>query len=390
MVSGDGFPQILSNTISNNSWTSGDGGGIALWGAGSPSIMNNLVSNNLASGIIGCIADIPCTTAVATGGGLLIFDSSPSLVQNLIINNTADIGGGISYEADAYQTDGPLMVNNTVAGNTATQNYGSAVFAWGASTSEKLINNIFVAADASNTFYCVSGEPVFLSNDVFGARGVTFEGNCSSITDVAGNITVDPLFAEPASGDYRLTAGSPAIDAGANDAPDLLSLDFYGNPRIVADYPGCPAVVDLGIAEYQPAGTAPATCPGPPPPPSMLRTSSRALSFGKTRQFTSSKAKKLSVTNPRQNRPTAISLALSGPFEADFRVEHNCPHLLDSGAKCSLMITFTPFTDSKESARLVLLNGSNTSIATVKLSGQGFCSKGCFGDDPAESVKTSR
>ena len=73
-----------------------------------------------------------------------------------------------------------------------------------------------------------------------------------------GNIDADALFVNPDSGDYRLQAGSPAIDAGHNWAiAGLTDTDLDGNPRFAADEndfdPGCgiPVVVDMGAYEYQ-------------------------------------------------------------------------------------------------------------------------------------------
>ncbi|MFQ5807169.1 MAG: hypothetical protein ACE5I3_12040, partial [Phycisphaerae bacterium] len=99
--------------------------------------------------------------------------------------------------------------------------------------------------------------------------------------DGIGNIDADPLFVDPdgpdndpntwEDNDYRLSVGSPCIDAGDNDAvpPDIADLDgdgdvdepipfdLDGNPRFVDDpgMPdsgnGTPPIVDMGAYEFQ-------------------------------------------------------------------------------------------------------------------------------------------
>ena len=59
-----------------------------------------------------------------------------------------------------------------------------------------------------------------------------------------GNIESDPMFVDPDNGNFRLAAGSPAIDAGNNNAvPRGVKFDLDGNPRIQ----GCG--IDMGAYE---------------------------------------------------------------------------------------------------------------------------------------------
>ncbi len=74
-----------------------------------------------------------------------------------------------------------------------------------------------------------------------------------------GNIDADPLFVDSDGGDYRLSAGSPCIDAGDNTAIPFKTTDLDGNPRLIDDRAtpdtGVPFVngpiVDMGAYEYQ-------------------------------------------------------------------------------------------------------------------------------------------
>jgi hypothetical protein len=73
-----------------------------------------------------------------------------------------------------------------------------------------------------------------------------------------GNIDADPLFVDPDNGDFRLSTGSPCIDAGDNTAvPADITADLDGNPRFVDDpntvdtgYGDSP-IVDMGAYEFQ-------------------------------------------------------------------------------------------------------------------------------------------
>ncbi|HEX2490157.1 MAG TPA: choice-of-anchor Q domain-containing protein, partial [Blastocatellia bacterium] len=51
-------------------------------------------------------------------------------------------------------------------------------------------------------------------------------------------------------GDYRLQPASPSIDAGDNQAPNLLDTDLDGNTRILDGDGDGTATVDMGVDEF--------------------------------------------------------------------------------------------------------------------------------------------
>jgi len=220
--------QISNNTIIGN-YGVGFGGGLA---AGNATIRNNTIKNN---------------SAQSSGGALWSVGPNDQLVeQNLITGNSAPTGSAI------YALNGFHLVNNTIAGNVP--NISGVVV--GTFTSAMYIaNNIIVTSGTENGLLCTysaSEPPVVRFNDVFSSHGVAnaYAGDCASFYGTSGNISSDPQFVS--SFNFHLLAGSPAIDAGDNSAPNLPPTDFDGNPRIVDGRLTGTPIVDLGIYEFQP------------------------------------------------------------------------------------------------------------------------------------------
>jgi hypothetical protein len=69
------------------------------------------------------------------------------------------------------------------------------------------------------------------------------------------NFTLDPLFVDPAAGDYHLQTGSPCINVGTDTAPGLPATDFEGDDRVIDGDNDSTATVDIGADEY--SGTIP-------------------------------------------------------------------------------------------------------------------------------------
>ena len=130
----------------------------------------------------------------------------------------------------------------------------------------------------------VEGQPagVNLTNCILwgnlaGGNSNQIDGNLTVVTvkysDVEGgwgvpmdmNIDDDPLFVDPDNGDYRLSPGSPCIDAADNTAVRKgVDTDLDGNPRFVDDPDtkdtgnGDPPIVDMGVYEFQVVSPCPA------------------------------------------------------------------------------------------------------------------------------------
>jgi hypothetical protein len=68
--------------------------------------------------------------------------------------------------------------------------------------------------------------------------------NCTLPSADWSSITNDPMFVNPANGDFHLQSNSPCINSG-NNAFVVGTTDLDGNPRIVG------GTVDIGAYEYQ-------------------------------------------------------------------------------------------------------------------------------------------
>lgn len=151
------------------------------------------------------------------GGAIYSNGGSISLINVSVASNDLDWGpsGGLHIEAGTVS-----MRNSLFWGNTGEGSLGSISIESGSLT----IANSLVQG-------C-------------GASGVAWDTSCGD--DSGGNLDAEPMFVNLSQGDYRLRAGSPAIDAGDDSAfPSSVVEDLSGSPRIFG------ASVDMGAYEYQ-------------------------------------------------------------------------------------------------------------------------------------------
>ena len=178
-------PRIENIIITGNS-AANSGGGILCYAYSSPSLQNVAISSNSASN---------------SGGGIFCFSySSPSL-QNVTIsgNSAANSGGGIS----CWNNSAPSFNNVTISGNSADD--GGGIYCTN-NSSPVLINSI-LWNDSPQEIYISSGSVTATYSDIQGGWTGT------------GNIDDNPLFVDPANGDYHLDDNSPCIDAGDPTSP---------------------------------------------------------------------------------------------------------------------------------------------------------------------------
>ncbi|MBR4654923.1 MAG: SUMF1/EgtB/PvdO family nonheme iron enzyme [Kiritimatiellae bacterium] len=191
----------------------------------------------------------PRTDSGTFGGGISSASGSVLVENCLFYDNFAwACGGAIFVESD----DGEMtLVNCTIYGNDSTDFFGyqgGVGLANGATVKVKgciVWNNGGSQIDAFSSVYS-SGTMAAVSYSC--VQGGVTKKNVATLNVGAGNISATPNFVDAANGDYRLTAGSPCIDAGDNSYV-TSDKDLAGNARIAN------GTVDIGCYEY---GAAPA------------------------------------------------------------------------------------------------------------------------------------
>ncbi len=242
-------PALLDGfTISGGSAILDDGGGIHS-PFGSPLISRCTLTHN-KGGAMYVEGGLPTIThcvfqanRAASGGGIRNDQGNVLLTNCILHDNTAEsYGGGVRNDGGSL-----AMVNCVLVGNSAGS--GGAI---DNPTGDLTMTNCIVWDNLS------TWEP---QPQVPDSVAVTY--SCvQGLWEGLGNTGVDPRFVSRETGDFRLAAGSPCLDAGNNAAvPAGTTTDLAGNPRFAA-YPsvppcryapgtcGTPPIVDMGAYEF--------------------------------------------------------------------------------------------------------------------------------------------
>ncbi|TSA27319.1 T9SS C-terminal target domain-containing protein [bacterium] len=243
-------PSLVNVTISGNSAV-GDysyGGGIYCDSYSNPNLENITIKGNSAyyGGGIYCKSSPSLLNVTITGnsadygGGGIYFDSSsPSLKNVTITGNSAYDGGGIYFDHSS-----PSLENVTITGNIAADDGGGIYCFWYSSPS--LVNCILCNNSPQEIYLSEYAYPSTITisySDIQGGESGIITNNNGTVYWLEGNIDADPLFLDPANGDYHLTENSPCIDAGDPDSPldpdgTRADMGAYYYDQITSIWPG--------------------------------------------------------------------------------------------------------------------------------------------------------
>lgn len=231
---------ITNNTIRHNTGSAGAGIMCLPYTSsdcsdtkGFVTIQNNIIEEN---------------TATIVGGGVEMCVNGTISANTIRANHSDDKGGGIDIE---YAN--PLIFNNVIRDNTAY--WGGAMscqVSWAKIYNNTMVNN---HGDGCGGIFAHSGGTPLIFNCVLWNNGSIDLSACaarySDVQQGTGgeltNISVVPLFQNPATGDYRLRPRSPCIDKGTNTGAP--ADDFAGTSRPRDGNGDGVAVTDMGAYE---------------------------------------------------------------------------------------------------------------------------------------------
>jgi parallel beta-helix repeat protein len=243
LCQGAAAPLVTGNTISGNTARI-EGGGISCRFYSSAMIVGNTISDNTAWDFGGGIllyvshAIIEGNTIAGNrtfadtfvdeglGGGICSFVSSPTITGNELLQNSANVGGGIAYDVVLGWGTGwaqPNIIGNHFDGNVG-QALGGGIFGARASTPHRIEGNRFEnnVSQIGGGVDCVQASPQivgneFLHNEAYYGGGLGIGGDSTAAAAVVSNVFV---------GNTATYGG--AIEGGGQPSP-APAVVFAGN-----------------------------------------------------------------------------------------------------------------------------------------------------------------
>jgi hypothetical protein len=180
----------------------------------------------------------------STGGGTTGINSYTTTIRNSTIVVNGSTARGIDTAPNGASATENLRNVTVLATGTGSR----ALYVGGGATGTTTVNltNVIARGSGAADIQTYSGGATVTTNVSHSSYGTTAITGSAVIVDQGGNQTgAAPVFVDQAGGDLREAAGSPTIDAGADD-PLNGTLDVVGGLRQIA-------TTDIGAYEFVPA-----------------------------------------------------------------------------------------------------------------------------------------
>lgn len=234
-VSGEGPAAILEGVTITGGFAAGPnrGGAILCSGGSSPTIRDCIVRDNRATN---------------AGGGISCSASSPLLERCVFSRNTTDGTGGAICATDGAR---PGITGCTLFANASAAGGGAGVWVSGSSV-VSIENSIIAGGLGGEAVRCDAGSPApaLRCCDLYGNAGGDWVGCVADQLGSNGNISADPLFCDPAEGEYHIQVASPC-GPDANPACGLIGAwplgcrHYVVRPDGAGDLPTIQAAIDV-------------------------------------------------------------------------------------------------------------------------------------------------
>lgn len=233
---------VQDNVVYNTSCCDNGVSGIDLWAARA-SDSNPGFHNRISRNIVYNADD---KGSLSEGHGIILdnfrstgYDRATLIESNLVYHNG---GAGIAL----WYTDNTTIRNNTAFDDYRDDLYPAGEITVANSSHTVVVNNIAVANRTSNSSIYTLFDQTWDNTNIGNvwSTNLTYDGNSgeSAATDFTycdcGNNTKskallgkNPLFVNPAAGDFRLQPGSPAVDSGTTSY-GYPANDLDGNLRL--------------------------------------------------------------------------------------------------------------------------------------------------------------
>jgi hypothetical protein len=272
--------------------------------------------------------------------------TAPTIVRNSVGWATGSGGTGIRATGPV-NSPGSVELHNVVATATAADGYGASFigdgqFMIGCGNFNGVFKNSIARAALADNDLRVAGAivpapcPVNVNSTNSVWRDAT-TANGATITSAGDLPNMVPLFVDAAAGDFHPAAGSPVVNAGADDA-DAGSLDLDRNPRVLE------SAIDIGPYETLEVipPIIPPTIPGAPAVPADPAPIVSALKFApvaflpKPLETPSAAAKKPKGSTVSFNSTEAATLSFIVEAKVSGRKKgKSCSRTAKRGKKCT-------------------------------------------------------